>query len=103
MDGGGLTLGYPEDACAAVVEGLEAIGLDYFIHVPDSFGAPVISHFEDSLHVRSFPVAREEEGIGIASGLAMAGKRPSSSTRIRAWATPSAPSPLTPWPIIPRC
>ena len=68
-------MGYPEDACAAVVEGLEAIGLDYFIHVPDSFGAPVISHFEDSPDVRSFPVAREEEGIGIASGLAMAGKK----------------------------
>ncbi len=68
-------MGYAEDACAAVVEGLESVGLDYFIHVPDSFGAPVISHFEDDPGVQSFPVAREEEGVGIASGLAMTGKK----------------------------
>jgi sulfopyruvate decarboxylase alpha subunit len=68
-------MGYPEDACAAVIQGLEAAGIQYFIHVPDSFGAPVISHFENDPNVRSFPVAREEEGVGIASGLAMTGKR----------------------------
>ena len=72
---GHKALGYAEDACAAVIEGIEAIGLDYFIHVPDSFGAPVIAHFESDPTVRSFPVAREEEGIGIASGLAMTGKK----------------------------
>ena len=63
-------MAYREDACAAVIQGLEAIGIDFFIHVPDSFGAPVISHFEQDPSVHSFPVAREEEGIGIASGLA---------------------------------
>ena len=68
-------MGYREDACSAVVQGLEAIGIEYFIHVPDSFGAPVISHFENNPDVRSFPVAREEEGIGIASGLAMTNKK----------------------------
>ena len=67
-------MGYPEEACAAVIQGLEAIGIEYFIHVPDSFGAPVISHFENDPNVNSFPVAREEEGIGIASGLALTGK-----------------------------
>ena len=71
----GRKLGYAEDACDAVIRGLEAIGLDCFIHVPDSFGAPVIAHFEADPNVRSFPVAREEEGIGIASGLALTGKR----------------------------
>ena len=54
---------------------MEAIGIQYFIHVPDSFGAPVISHFEAHPQVRSFPVAKEEEGIGIAAGLAMTGKK----------------------------
>lgn len=68
-------MGYPEDACAAVIQGLETIGIEYFIHVPDSFGAPVISHFENDPNVHSFPVAREEEGIGIASGLALTGKK----------------------------
>lgn len=68
-------MAYQEDACAAVIEGLESIGIEFFIHIPDSFGAPVISHFESRPGVRSFPVAKEEEGIGIASGLAMSGKR----------------------------
>ncbi len=68
-------MGYQEDACAAVISGLEAIGIEYFIHIPDSFGAPVIAHFEDQPGVRTFPVAKEEEGIGIASGLAMTGKK----------------------------
>src|SRR5918992_1269853 len=68
-------MGYKEDACAAVIEGLEAIGIEFFIHIPDSFGAPVIAHFENQPEVRTFPVAREEEGIGIASGLAMTGKK----------------------------
>ena len=68
-------MGYRENACTAVIQGLEAIGIEYFIHVPDSFGAPVISHFENKPEVRSFPVAREEEGIGVASGLAMTSKK----------------------------
>jgi sulfopyruvate decarboxylase TPP-binding subunit len=68
-------MSYPEDACSAVIEGLDAIGIQFFIYLPDSFGAPVISHFEADAQVRSFPVAREEEGIGIASGLAMTGKK----------------------------
>ncbi|MBM3943081.1 MAG: hypothetical protein FJ316_09190 [SAR202 cluster bacterium] len=68
-------MGYREDACAAVVQGLEAIGIQFFIHIPDTFGAPVITHFEQQPGVRTFPVAREEEAIGIASGLAMTGKK----------------------------
>lgn len=68
-------MGYRDQACAAVIEGLEAIGLQFFIHIPDSFGAPVIAHFEGKPEVRAFPVAREEEGIGIAAGLAMAGEK----------------------------
>ncbi len=68
-------MGYREDACGAVIQGLEAIGIEFFIHIPDSFGAPVITHFDGAPGVRSFPVAREEEGIGIASGLAMSGRK----------------------------
>lgn len=68
-------MAYPDSACAAVIDGLEAVGIEYFIHLPDSFGAPVISRFEDDPNVLSFPVAREEEGIGIASGLALTGKK----------------------------
>ena len=70
-----MSLGYCEDSCQMVVQGLEAASIQFFTHLPDSFGAPVISHFESQPQVRSFPVAKEEEGIGIAAGLAMTGKK----------------------------
>ena len=63
-----------EEACRAVIEGLEQMGLDFFIHVPDSYGAPVIRHFQDHATVQCFSVAREEEGVGIAAGLVLGGK-----------------------------
>jgi sulfopyruvate decarboxylase TPP-binding subunit len=68
-------MGIREEGCAAVIDGLEEIGLNYFIHVPDSYGSPVIQHFRHHPTVQCFSVAREEEGIGIAAGLAMGGKK----------------------------
>ena len=67
--------GYPARANAAVIAGLAAIPVDHLIHIPDSFGAPVVAHFETAPGVRCFPVAREEEGVGILAGLAMAGRK----------------------------
>ncbi len=64
-----------EEGCAAVIEGLEKVGLDFFIHVPDSYGSPVIKHYQEHPTVRAFPVTREEEGIGIAAGMALGGKK----------------------------
>ena len=64
-----------ESGCQAVIDGLEILGLDYFIHIPDSYGAPVIQHFQDHPSVRCFPVAREEEGVGVAAGLAFGRKK----------------------------
>ena len=66
---------YRAAACSAVIAGLEDIGVDFLIHIPDSFGAPVVSHFEAAPGVRCFPVAREEEGVGILAGLAMSGRK----------------------------
>ena len=68
-------MGIREEGCAAVIDGLEEIGLDYFIHIPDSYGSPVIQHFQKHPTVQCFSVAREEEGIGIAAGLVMGGKK----------------------------
>ena len=63
-----------EEGCAAVIEGLEKAAVDFFIHIPDSLGSPVVEHFQAHPTIRSFSVAREEEGIGIAGGLALGGK-----------------------------
>ena len=46
-------MAYPGEACAAVIKGLEAAGIEYLIHVPGSFGAPVLAYFEADLTVRS--------------------------------------------------
>lgn len=68
-----------QERSAAVVAGLEAIGLDYILHLPSSTLAGVLRHFDEfnGLADRplSFPVTREEEAVGIASGVALAGKR----------------------------
>ena len=66
---------YRAESCSAVIAGLEAVGVEFLIHIPDSFGAPVVAHFEAAPSVRCFPVAREEEGVGILAGLAMSGRR----------------------------
>jgi len=65
----------PQERSQAVIEGLDAIGLDYVLHLPSSTLAAVIRHLDAQPGLRSFPVTREEEAIGIASGLALAGKK----------------------------
>lgn len=58
-----------------VIEGIERIGPEFFIYVPDSSAAKVFEHFIDSPAVTDFPMTKEEEGIGILSGLALSGRR----------------------------
>ena len=65
----------PRERSAAVSQGLDAIDLDYVLHLPSSTLAGVIRHLEAQERPRTFPVTREEEAIGIASGLALAGKK----------------------------
>jgi sulfopyruvate decarboxylase alpha subunit len=43
--------------------------------LPSSTLNGVIRHLESREKPRSFPITREEEGVGIASGLALAGKK----------------------------
>ncbi len=59
----------------AVVQGLEAAGIDYLLYVPGSALSPIIEHFAAAPKPVSMPVAREEEGIGILGGLVLGGKR----------------------------
>ena len=59
----------------AVIDGLDAIGLDFVLTLPSSTLKDVIQHLESRDKPRSFPITREEEGVGIAAGLALAGKK----------------------------
>jgi sulfopyruvate decarboxylase subunit alpha len=58
----------------AVVQGLCDWGVEVFVHVPSSHVAPVITGLEEQ-GVRGVLANREEEGVGIAGGLALAGRR----------------------------
>ena len=59
----------------AVIDGLEAIPIDYFLHVPGGPLVPIINYFTHSDGVVELPLAREEEGIGVLGGLVLGGKR----------------------------
>jgi sulfopyruvate decarboxylase subunit alpha len=68
-----------EQRSQAVVEGVEAIDPDFVLHLPSSTLKLVLAHFLDGPGARAnrcvFPIPREEEGISILSGLALAGRR----------------------------
>src|SRR6185295_18494120 len=65
-----------EERSQAVIDGLEAIDPEFVLHLPSSTLKLVLAHFLDAPGARTvFPVPREEEGISILSGLALAGRR----------------------------
>ena len=64
----------------AVIEGLEACDPEFVLYLPSSTLRLVLAHFlPDGAGARPgrrvFPIPREEEGISILSGLALAGRR----------------------------
>jgi len=61
---------------AAVIAGIETLAPRWIFHLPSSTLNTVVAHFlacdgQDGLRV--VPIPREEEGIGILSGLALTG------------------------------
>jgi sulfopyruvate decarboxylase subunit alpha len=65
-----------EERSQAVIEGIEAIDPEFVLHLPSSTLKLVLEPFLDQPTTRCvFPVPREEEGISILAGLALAGRR----------------------------
>jgi sulfopyruvate decarboxylase subunit alpha len=60
---------------AAIIAGLEAIAPRYVLMLPSSTLKAIVGHFLAAPGVHTFPVPREEEGVGILSGLVLAGQR----------------------------
>ena len=61
---------------AAVIAAVEALGPRWILHLPSSTLKTVVGHFlakDGQDGFRIVPIPREEEGIGILSGLALAG------------------------------
>jgi len=68
-----------EQRSEAVIHGVESIDPEFVLHLPSSTLKLVLGHFLDGSGARPyrriFPIPREEEGISILSGLALAGRR----------------------------
>ena len=59
----------------AIIDGLEAINPEYVLHLPSSTLKNIINHCLERPNTKTFPIPLEQEGVGILSGLVLAGKR----------------------------
>ena len=65
-----------DERSAAVIAGVEAIGPRWILHLPSSTLKAIVGHFlarDGQDGFRCVPIPREEEGVGILSGLALTG------------------------------
>lgn len=65
----------PAERSAAISSALDAIDPEWVIQIPSSTLKAIIDHEITRLGPRVLPVTREEEGVGIASGMALVGRR----------------------------
>jgi sulfopyruvate decarboxylase TPP-binding subunit len=65
----------PDERSRAIIDGLEAIDPQYVLHLPSSTLNHIIDHMLARPNTTTFPIPREEEGVGILSGLELAGSR----------------------------
>ena len=61
-------------AAEALTAGMRAIEPEYLVYVPDSTAKSVIQHFEEWDEVHVLPMTKEEEGVGVLSGLVLSGR-----------------------------
>jgi len=66
----------PAERCQAVCEGLDACAPDHVVYLPSSTLVPIIDHYVNRPGVTAFPATREDEAVGIGSGLVLGGARP---------------------------
>ena len=64
-----------DDRSAAIIAGLSAIQPQHVLILPSSTLKAVVGHFLEAPDGHTFPIPREEEGVGILAGLVLAGQR----------------------------
>lgn len=64
-----------DERSRALIAGIEAIQPTYVLELPSSNLKAIIQHFLEAPDTNTFPVPREEEGVGILAGLVLAGQR----------------------------
>jgi sulfopyruvate decarboxylase subunit alpha len=65
----------PAERSAAVNAAIAQIDPEWIIQIPSSTLKTIIDEQSERMGARAFPATREEEAVGIASGLVLAGKR----------------------------
>lgn len=63
-------------ASRALYEGLRKIGIDFFVTFPCNWTSILLDLVAQDPAVIHIPVTREEEGIGVAAGAYLGGKKP---------------------------
>ena len=64
-----------DERSRAIIDGVEAIDPRYVLHLPSSTLVHIIDHFLKRPNTKTFPIPREEEGVGILAGLELAGQK----------------------------
>ncbi|MEM1512301.1 MAG: sulfopyruvate decarboxylase subunit alpha [Candidatus Jordarchaeales archaeon] len=65
----------PSSLARVLLSSLVEAGVDFAVSVPDTLFAEVLEKLE-SVGIMHVPVTREEEGVGVAAGAYLGGKRP---------------------------
>jgi len=60
---------------AKIVASLKESGVNFIVHVPDKILLPIIHEIEKDSFFKSVLVTREEEGVGVAAGAYLGGKK----------------------------
>jgi sulfopyruvate decarboxylase subunit alpha len=69
------TVAVADPRSQAIIDGVEQLHPEFVLELPSSTLKTILGHFIARPGVRTFPIPREEEGVGIMSGLALAGRR----------------------------
>jgi sulfopyruvate decarboxylase TPP-binding subunit len=66
------------DPAEAIHRGLRAAGVDFVVHLPDSVLSGAMARLAGDPEITTVLCAREDEGIAIAGGAALAGRAPAA-------------------------
>jgi sulfopyruvate decarboxylase TPP-binding subunit len=67
---------YRQDTTQGLYDGLKAAGIDFVVFLPDSSLDGIEKEIQDRGEIKSYVCTREDEGIAMAMGAHMVGRRP---------------------------
>jgi len=67
---------YHDEVAPMVCAALKASGIDFAVFLPDSLLYPIERLLQDDPDIETYQCSREDEGVGIAIGASLAGRKP---------------------------